>query len=101
MTVRSVGKPWNIIVLGNRTPRPQHLQGAIIKYINIYSNTERSGGKGCRPLALLIGRLVHTFHSPLANTFWTSGKKQNSFMVIVGPKVDMVETRHCSIAERD
>jgi hypothetical protein len=29
-----VGKPWNIIVLGNRTPRPRHLQGAIIKYIN-------------------------------------------------------------------
>jgi hypothetical protein len=33
-------KPWNIIVLRNRTPRPRHLQGAIIKYINIYSNKE-------------------------------------------------------------
>jgi hypothetical protein len=31
----TVGKSWNIIVLGNRTPRPRHLQGAIIKYIKI------------------------------------------------------------------
>jgi hypothetical protein len=31
---KNVGKPWNIIVLVNRTPRPRHLQGAIIKYTN-------------------------------------------------------------------
>jgi hypothetical protein len=29
-----VGEAWTIIVLGNRTPRPRHLQGAMIKYTN-------------------------------------------------------------------